>query len=102
MYTHCRQFPHFKGIEDLEIYSRVSRSLSSRPCLRSIIRVRNLLLVVTITFGIYFANFGITTRIGGTLMIIGGTGFCVIFVWNLVWVNCVLFPITLEDYTGNR
>jgi uncharacterized membrane protein YdbT with pleckstrin-like domain len=58
-------------------------------------------VLAAIAFGISSADIGTTTKIGRTLTIVGGIAFCFVVVWNLVWINWVLFTITLEDNKRN-
>jgi hypothetical protein len=35
--------------------------------------------------------------VGMAIMILGAMGTLFLMVWNLVWINCVLFPITKSE-----
>jgi hypothetical protein len=96
MYTHCRQFPHFHGASDTEIRAVVAGALSERPHLRRLMRVRNFFMVVAMVLAVYFLNEGTTLGLGRAMVISGGTATGIVLLWNLAWINWVLFPITSD------
>ena len=109
MYTHARQFPHLAGRSDGEIRALARSALDRRPNLRRVARVRNLVvlsgLAALTLYAISFAGTagrdtrpGDDLKFGGLLMLLGGGSATVaVLLWNLVWVNTVLFRITRED-----
>jgi hypothetical protein len=94
MYTHCRQFPQFKNANDSEIRSVVAAALTQRPHLRQLMRFRNSLVLIALVVLVYVLNDGTTAGLGRALMFSGGLATVFLLLWNLVWVNFVLFRIT--------
>jgi hypothetical protein len=94
MYTHCRQFPHLQGLPDAEIRQRVSKALVERPHLLRVMRYRNRLQIVAMALGAYLLYDPQRSNLGFTLMLIGGIAFIFILLWNVVWLNRILFRIT--------
>jgi hypothetical protein len=94
MYTNCRQFPHLQGLSDDEIRQRVRRALVDQPHLLRVMRYRNRLLIVAMALGAYLLYDPQRSNLGFTLMVIGGTAFMFILLWNVVWLNRILFRIT--------
>jgi hypothetical protein len=94
IYTHARQFPHLTGKPDAEIRSIAQAAMRQRPRLLLILRLRNTLIVVGMVVGGVLLARSSTLSSGAILMLIGGAGTAIILVWNLVWVNTVLFSVT--------
>ena len=94
MYTHCRQFPHLQGLSDAEIRQRVNKALAERPHLIRLMRYRNRILVVAMALAAYLLYDPQRSNLGFTLMVIGGTAFTFILLWNVVWLNRILFRAT--------
>jgi hypothetical protein len=104
MYTHCRQFPHLVGRSDGDIRSLVRNGMAKRPHLIRIMRVRNiavLLCMIAIAAVLVwvrpFDPDSTATLTGATLIISGGVGTVLLLIWNLIWVNTVLWKLTLEE-----
>ena len=87
MYTHCRQFPHFKDSSDSEIRLAVVTALTKRPHLRRVMRARNIVIVAAIALAVYILNDGTTSGLGFALILSGGFATVVILLSNFVWVN---------------
>lgn len=96
MYTHCRQFPHFQGASDSEIRSAVVNAMSERPRLCRLMRLRKFLILIAVAVAVYLLNNGTTSGLGFALMVSGGVATGIILLWNLAWLNWVLFPITSD------
>jgi hypothetical protein len=102
MYTHCRQFPHFQGLDDGEMRRRVVESMNRRPALIRAMRLRNALLILGLATGPTLLTGGTTHGLGRALVIVGGVGTGILLLWNLIWVNCVLLPITRADAAATK
>ena len=105
MYLHARQFPHLAGMQDSEIRTIARRAMSRHPNLIRIMRFRNLAVLVGMFLAIAIIA-GSTgdaftgdslVRVGFSLMIVGAVFTLLLLVWNLVWVNTVIFRITREE-----
>jgi hypothetical protein len=96
MYTHCRQFPHFHGASDAEIRAVVADTLSERPHLRNVMRIRNTVTVVAMAVAVFLLNEYTSLGLGRAMVVVGGSATSVVLLWNLAWINWVLFPITAD------
>src|SRR4051812_45689886 len=105
MYTHARQFPHLSGLSDDEIRAIAGRAFVRHPYYARLRRVRNRLLIVaigvTVAAWVYWSG---ERRIGELMMTVGtgmmaagGAAFVFVLVWNLIWVNTVLYRLTDEE-----
>jgi hypothetical protein len=100
MYTHCRQFPHLQGRSDQEIREVVRRAFARRPGLRAIVRARNLAVLVVL-LGVFVAYRSAPPKqLGYALMIAGFGTTAFVLVWNVVWVNVVLYRLTALETSG--
>lgn len=105
MYTHARQFPHLAGMKDSEIRAIASRAMNRHPRLLRVMKIRNRVVLL----GLFVAmaaiagfsdlrwNNGSLTRSSIALMAVGGAFSAILLVWNLIWVNTVIFRITREE-----
>lgn len=100
MYTHARQFPHLAGKTDEQIRALVSQGMLKRPKYITVMRARNrALFAVMLGAVIGLVRMG-NWRWGAALMLVGAVATFVVLLWNLVWVNVVVFKITKEDTSG--
>ncbi len=106
LFTHARQFPHLAGRGDGEIRGLVRRGMDRCPALRRVLRLRNVAVLSTLGIAVLYAlprspqvgdavQPGDALRdIGRLLMICGGAATAIVLLWNLIWVNTVLFRLT--------
>ncbi len=108
MYTHCRQFPHLSGRSDQEIRALVGNGMRKRPHLIRIMKIRNLAVLagMIVTATLLWRRGGPGTgnammKLGLVLSICGIAATALILLWNLVWVNTVLWKVTTEEIVGS-
>jgi len=94
--SHARQSPHLSGMSDPEIRTLAQRAMSQHPRTRLIRRVRNIAVLLGMLAGylILTWRFDVDYDPGSAMMIVGGVGTIFVLIWNLVWVNTVLFRLT--------
>src|SRR5262245_13856897 len=97
MYTHARQFPHVAGLRDDKIRGVARRAMQRHPHYRRTIRARNIVVLLAMALGTGLLNAIAGMQVGLALMIVGAAATVFVLVWNLVWVNTVLFRITQEE-----
>jgi hypothetical protein len=96
MYLHARQFPHLQGKTDSEIRLLMFQGLEREPKYRTIRRLRTVVVLLGMVAGVaVLVSVGV--RIGLSLMIVGGVATAVVLLFNLVWVNTVVFRLTQEE-----
>ena len=102
MYTHARQFPHLAGLTDDEIRLVARRAMSRHAHYVTIMRCRNaaVLLGMSAVIMLLVSRFGM--RLGLAMMIGGGAATVLLLLWNVVWVNTVLFRITRAERDQGR
>lgn len=99
MYMHARQFPHLQGKTDQEIRLIVFQGLEKRPKYRSLMRARNVIVILVMVIGPAALVSG-GLKLGLSMMIVGGLATALVLVWNLVWLNTILFRLTEEELGG--
>ncbi len=97
MHTHARQFPHFSGMTDDQIRVIARRAMSGHPKHRRLMRVRSLVMLL----GMAMTVFGLVGlggwQLGSAMVFAGVAATVLVLVWNLVWVNTVLFRQTERE-----
>jgi len=101
MYTHARQFPHLSGLSDAEIRSIAIRAMQRYPRYVAIMRARNVLLSLGAGIAIGFLLALNLASLGAALMIVGAISTTFFLLWNLVWVNTVIYRVTREEIEGS-
>ena len=105
MYLHARQFPHLAAMQDSEIRAIARRAMTRHPNLIRVMKIRNRvvrlgMLVAVTTIAAFseptFSGDSLKT-FGVALMIVGAVFTAFLLVWNLVWINTVIFRITREE-----
>lgn len=97
MYTHVRQFPRLLGRSEDEIRAVVRRAFDKRPGYRTVIRVRAF-VILAILIGVVVAYRGAPQKqLGYALMIAGVGTTALVLIWNLFWLNVVLFRLTEQE-----
>jgi hypothetical protein len=98
MYTHAREFPHLRGKSDAEIVAIFRRGLDKHPKYRKLMRARNVIVIFLL------APIGVAGLIllggftlGYALIAVGLALTLFVLVWNVVWVNTVVFKLTEEE-----
>jgi hypothetical protein len=97
MYTHARQFPHLAGKSDDEIRAIARRAMARNPRLRSIAVWRNRVVFSGMAAAIILLVLGAGWKLSRSMMWTGGVATALVLIWNVVWVNTVLFRITKEE-----
>jgi hypothetical protein len=107
LYTHARQFPHLMGRSDPDIRALARRAVLRRPRLVRVVRLWNVAVVAGMVATA--AVLGRVGRDGGpgvggamlgvgfAVMAAGAGATAVILLWNLVWVNTVLYRVTRDE-----
>jgi len=97
MYTQARQFPHFTGMTDDQIRAVARRAMAGNPKYRRLMRVRSLVMLL----GMAVTVFGLVSlggwQLGSAMVFAGVAATVLVLVWNLVWVNTVLFRQTERE-----
>jgi hypothetical protein len=97
MYTHARQFPHLAGLDDARIREVVIRGMGRRPDLVRIHRLRNAAVVIGMVIATALLARLSSLELGMILVLVGAAATAIVLSWNLVWVNTVLYRVTLEE-----
>jgi hypothetical protein len=97
MYTHARQFPHLRDLDDAAIRDVARRAMHRRPHLIRILKVRRTAVLVGMVASIALLTWLTELKFGASMMVVGAAFSLFVLVWNLIWVNSVLFRITQED-----
>lgn len=104
LYMHARQFPHLAGLSDAHIRAVARRAMSRRPDLRRLVRVRNAVVLAGMVAAMLLLGRGSEPGVGGAMqgvgfamMLAGAGATAVVLVWNLVWVNTVLYQLTRDE-----
>ena len=96
MYTHARQFPHLAGRSDDEIRAVARRAYAREPRWARLMRMRNVVLLVAMFSAILgMSRTGFDP--GLSMMLGGGVATMLILLWNVIWVNKVLFLLTNDQ-----
>jgi hypothetical protein len=109
VYTHARQFPHLAGMADADIRELARRAMGRRPDLARIMRLRNVAVVGGMVAAAALLGRGggpgvggAMQRVGGAMMVAGACATAALLLWNLVWVNTVLFRLTRDEVERRR
>jgi len=82
---------------DEQIRALTRQAMAKRPNYARVMRARNAAVILGMLLGpmilIQIANL----RLGTALVIAGAVGTLVLLLWNMIWVNTVLFRITREE-----
>ena len=97
MYTHARQFPHLAGMSDQEIRDLARRGMSRRPRLVTIMRLRNAIILLGMAIAAALLARYTSYQLGTIFILVGGVSTCVLLLWNVVWVNTVLYRVTRDE-----
>lgn len=97
MYTHAREFPHLAGKSDDEIRAIARQAMARNPHLRSIARWRNRVVFSGMGIAILVLVLVGEWRLGQSMLVVGGVATVFVLLWNVVWVNTVLFRITRDE-----
>ena len=97
MYFHARQFPHFNGRSDEEIRAVARRAMQRHPRTIRLMNVRNAAVLLGMPAAAFLLRWLTSWNTGIVLMIVGGIATAAVLLWNLVWVNTVLFRLTQEE-----
>lgn len=100
MYTNSRQFPHLLNKSEEEIAQIEASSLDHHPLMKSISMMRMLIITLAAAASAYllrqYAELPWAWILGAVL---AGAGL-VIVGWHLVWLNWVMFRLTLKEVGG--
>jgi hypothetical protein len=97
MYTHARQFPHLAGLGDARIREVVIRGMGRRPGLVRIHRLRNAAVVTGMVLATALLARLSSLNLGMILGLVAAVATAIVLSWNLLWVNTVLYGVTLEE-----
>jgi hypothetical protein len=94
---------------DADIRVLARRAMARRPDLVRVVRLRNAIVFVGIVAVAALLGRGGGPGIGGAMraagkamMVAGLGGTAALLVWNLVWVNTVLFRLTRDEVERGR
>ena len=109
VYTHARQFPHLVGMADADIRELARRAMARRPDLVRVVRLRNAVVFVCMVAAAAMLGRGggpgvgkAMQAAGRAMMIAGAVATVTLLLWNLVWVNTVLFRLTRDEVERSR
>jgi hypothetical protein len=109
VYTHARQFPHLAGMADADIRALARRAMARRRDLVRVMRLRNAVVFVGMVAAAALLGRGggpgagkAMQRAGAAMMVAGAGGTAALLLWNLVWVNTVLFQLTRDEVERSR
>jgi hypothetical protein len=96
-YAHARQFPHLAGLDDARIREVVIRGMGRRPGLVRVHKLRNAAVVIGMLLATALLARLSSLNLGMIMGLVGAVATAFILCWNLVWVNTVLYRVTLEE-----
>jgi hypothetical protein len=97
MYTRARQFPHLSGLSDVEIRRIAVRAMQRHPRYVAIMRTRNIVVSLGAGIAVGLLMALNLASLGAALMIVGAISSAFVLLWNLVWINTVIYRITREE-----
>jgi hypothetical protein len=102
MYTHAREYPHLAGKTDDEIRAIARQGMDGKPQLRTIMRTRNLAVFSAMGVSIIALMIAGGWSLGQSMLVAGGVATAFLLIWNVVWVNTVLFQITKDAVNSGK
>lgn len=102
MYTHARQFPHLNGLSDHEIRKLAHSAMIRHPNLIRMMRFRNAALYLSMIVAAALLGRYSNMGLGIVLVSVGLAATAFVLLWNLIWLNFVLFRITRDEVERGR